>query len=476
VRTLAAIAFIIGVLIVPATAAAARTAGAPGNDNRASATPVGGLPAALSGTTVGATDDPTDPRTDCGRAHDTVWYRLSGAQAGRLVLRLSAFGKLDAVVSVYRATRSRLTPVACMATDENGRGALSFTSSGGDYLVMIGRERASDDGKFRLTMFRQEPSSRPPGQRLPRQGVGSWVEPIKDFDDAWSLRMKAGVEYRINLSPARGRCITLALFRPRTRSFASAEPVHLLPCGGYFTYTPGFGGTGRYTLLVTASDERPGRQRYHLQAAVAGPDDMAPGLPLRNLETRRGTLSGTRIDVVDLYRFRVADRSDVTLTLRGPSSARLILLSENGHRLSVSDGPGELTSRLGHGTYFVAVRAESGARGRYRLSLLERGITTTTVLANGSRSATVRPGASVAIAVAVDFSSAGAVRLEVDRFDPLTGWHFYRLYRLRLGGNGRTGISWRPPTIGHWRAHASFGGTRTASPSDGGTARIVVSD
>jgi hypothetical protein len=476
VRTLAAIAFIIGALIGPATAAAARSAGAPGNDNRASATPVGGLPATLSGTTVGATDDPTDPRTDCGRAHDTVWYRLSGAQTGRLVLRLSAFGKLDAVVSVYRATRSRLTPVACTATDENGRGALSFTSSGGDYLVMIGRERASDDGKFRLTMFRQEPSSRPPGQRLPRQGVGSWVEPIKDFDDAWSLRMKAGVEYRINLSPARGRCITLALFRPRTRSFASAEPVHLLPCGGYFTYTPGFGGTGRYTLLVTASDERPGRQRYHLQAALAGPDDMAPGLPLRNLETRRGTLSGTRIDVVDLYRFRVTDRSDVTLTLRGPSSARLILLSENGHRLSVSDGPGELTSRLGHGMYFVAVRAESGARGRYRLSLLERGITTTTVLANGLRSATVRPGASVAIAVAVDFSSAGAVRLEVDRFDPLTGWHFYRLYRLRLGGNGRTGISWRPPTIGHWRAHASFGGTRTASPSDGGTARIVVSD
>jgi hypothetical protein len=82
----------------------------------------------------------------------------------------------------------------------------------------------------------------------------------------------------------------------------------------------------------------------------------------------------------------------------------------------------------------------------------------------------------VAITVAVNFSSAGAVRLEIDRFDPLTGWHFYRLYRLRLGANGRTGISWRPPAIGHWRAHASFGGTRNASPSNGGTARIVVSD
>jgi hypothetical protein len=47
---------------------------------------------------------------------------------------------------------------------------------------------------------------------------------------------------------------------------------------------------------------------------------------------------------------------------------------------------------------------------------------------------------------------------------------------MRLGANGRTGISWRPPGIGHWRVRASFGGTRTASPSDGGTARIIVTD
>jgi hypothetical protein len=479
VKAQATVACIAAVLLVPATAAAGRSAATgvtpPPNDNRATPTHVGGLPATLSGTTAGATDDPKDPRSDCGRAQDTVWYRLSGVESGRLVARISAFGNLDAIVSVYRTVRSRLLPVGCMATDENGRGALSFTSTGGDYLVMVGRERTSDDGKFRLTLFRQEPTSKAPGRLLPRRGVGSWVEPITDFDDAWSLRMKAGVEYRINLSPARGRCITLGLFRPGTRSFVGADPVHVLPCGGYFDYTPGFGGSGRYSLLVTASDQRPGRQRYHLQAAVAGPDDTAPGLALRNMQTRSGRLSGNRIDVVDLYRFRVAERSDVTLTLRGPSSARLILLNENGRHITSSGGPGPLTASLGHGTYFVAVRADSGAHGRYRLSLLERGLTTTTVLANASRSAVLAPGASVAITVAVNFSSAGAVRLELDRFDPLSGWHFYKLYRLRLAGGGHTGISWRPPAIGHWRVHASFGGTRTESPSDGGTARIVVS-
>src|SRR4029450_7725684 len=202
---------------------------------------------------------------------------------------------------------------------------LSSSSGGDDYPVRVGRERTSDDGKFRLTMFRQVPSSKAPGRALPRAGIGSRVEPITDYDDAWSLRMKAGVEYRINLSPARGRCITLTLYAPHTRSFAAPGPPPVLPRARSFPYTPGFGGTGRYSLLVTASDQRPGRQRYHLQAAKAGPDDTAPGLPLRNLQARRGTIPGPRIDVVDLYRFRVPGGSDVTLTLRGPSSARLIV-------------------------------------------------------------------------------------------------------------------------------------------------------
>jgi hypothetical protein len=472
-RTPAVIAAFLTLLIVPATASGTRSAAPPANDDRAKATVVE-LPATVSGTTVGATDDPKDPYSYCGRAHDTVWYKLSGVEPGRIVIRIAALGDLDAVVSVYRAVRSRLNPAGCTPTGDDGRGALSFTSTGGDYLVMVGRERTSDDGRFKLTMFRQEPSSRAPGRPLPRPGVGSWVEPISDYDDAWSLRMKAGVEYRINLSPARGRCISLGLFRPGTRSFAAATPVRSMPCGGYLTYTPGFGGSGRYSLLVTATDQRPGRQRYHLQAAVAGPDDTAPGLLIRNLQTRRGTISGTRIDVVDLYRFRVFGRADVTLTYRGPLATHLVLLGENGRRLNFAEGPGRLTTRLGRGTYFAVVRAVAGGHGRYRLSLLERGITTTTVLANGSSRADVAPGASVAITVAVASASAGPVRLEIDRFDPLTGWHFYRLYRLRLGGNGQTGISFRPPAIGHWRAHASFGGTRTASPSESRMAHIVV--
>ena len=164
----------LALFLIPATATAARFAGPPANDNRATPTAIE-LPASVSGTTIGATDDPKDPPSNCGRAHDTVWYRISGAPTGRVVVRLNALGSLDAIVSVYRAVRSRVILAGCAATDDNGRGALSFRSEGGDYLVMVGRERDSDDGKFKLTTFRQEPSSKLPAPALPGGGVSSWV-------------------------------------------------------------------------------------------------------------------------------------------------------------------------------------------------------------------------------------------------------------------------------------------------------------
>ncbi len=467
---------VLALALLAATAGTATAAGPP-NDNRANATRLAGVPVRVSGTTVGATEEPRDPRPPCGRVKATVWYRLSVAASGQVVLRFTAGGDLDAIVSVYRLVRSRLFALACDTTNERGGGALSFNAAPGRaYLIMVGREPSSDDGPFRFRLFRPEPSSRPPGRALPRHGVRSSVNALSDFDDAWSLRMRAGGTYRLNLAPRGSRCVRLSLYRPRTRSFAGAVPIRVLGCGGYFTYTPGAGEGGRYSLLVTATGIRLRRERYHLQAALAGGDDMAPGLKIRDLQTRRGSLSATGIDVVDLYRFRVLHRSDVTLTLGARASFRLIVLSETGRHLSSSDGPGRLTMRLAPGRYFVAVRAEARARGRYRLSLLERRITTTRVRVDGQRVAKVARGSSVAIGVAVDFSPAGKIRLQLDRFDPLTGWHFYRLYRLRLHANGRTGRSWRPPAIGRWRVRASFRGTRTASPSAGGSALIVVVD
>jgi hypothetical protein len=463
---------VVGLLALPTGAAGA----GPPNDNRANATPID-VPSTISGSTTGATIEPSDPRFYCGKTDGNLWYRVSGAEPGRLVLRFDAGGDLDGFVAVFKVVRSQLIGQACMGTDAQGRAALSFVvDRGATYLIEVARLPASADGPFRFRLFRPEPSSRPPGTPLPRRGVRSSVDALVDFDDAWSIRMKPGAAYRMNLVPLRGRCVTLSFYRPGTSSFAAAQPVKRLACGGYATFTPGPRGGGRYTLLVTANGTRPGPQRYHLQAGLEGPDDMAPGVPIANLQTRRGSLAGNGLDVIDLYRFRVAKRSDVTVTLGGPSSFGLTLLGETGRRLGSSGGSGPLTNRLSPGRYYVAVRAGEFARGRYRLSLLERDLTTTTVLVDGQRIARVGPGRSIAIGVSVASSPAGTVRLQIDRFDPLTGWHFHKLYFLRLGASGRTGIAWRPPAVGRWRVRAYFSGTRTASPSVGRAATIIVND
>ena len=103
------------ILVVTGLATAA--VAPPPNDNRAGASPVN-PPASVRGTTVGATDEATDPRPSCGRVHSTVWYSITSAPGRRIVLRLHADGDLDGVLAVYQVQRSRLTQVTCDATDQ----------------------------------------------------------------------------------------------------------------------------------------------------------------------------------------------------------------------------------------------------------------------------------------------------------------------------------------------------------------------
>jgi len=459
------------ILVLSPTAAAAP----PPNDNRANATPID-VPARVSGSTVGATKAADDP-SFCGQTGGSLWYKLSGAGPGRLVLRLSAGGDLDAFVAVFKVVRSRVAFQTCDATDAQGRAALSFNvEADSTYLIEVVRLADSVDGPFQFHLFRPEPSSRPPGTPLPPRGVTSTVDPLVDFDDAWSFRMRPGTPYRINLAPPRNKCVALRIYRPGTRSFADAEPVHSFSCGGYVTITPGPDAGGRYALLVTAQGTRPGLERYHLAAGAAGPDDTAPGAPLGNRQTRRGSLNGRGLDVVDLYRFDVQTESDVTVRLRAPGSASfdLQVLGETGRRLGCAcgaSGSQELTTRLSPGHYFAVVHARRFTRGGYRLLLLVRQITTTKVTF-GSGSASPRQAAT--IVAHVSLATAGRVSILVDRFDPLTGWQFARRYRVALRAGGTASATFVPPTIGRWRARAFYFGTPTSSPSKSGFATLVV--
>src|SRR5439155_16396991 len=133
----------------------------------------------------------------------------------------------------------------------------------------------------------------------------------------------------------------------------------------YLAYTPGPDAGGVYSIRVTPSGGGQGAVRYGLHVAAAGPDDVGPGLELRNGETRRGGLDGATVDVVDLYRFDVHRRSDVDLRLNVPESGAVTagVLSETGGRIGTRQIGDRLRVRLRPGRHFVALRVAAPGKG-----------------------------------------------------------------------------------------------------------------
>jgi hypothetical protein len=98
-----------------------------------------------------------------------------------------------------------------------------------------------------------------------------------------------------------------------------------------------------------------------------------------------------------------------------------------------------------------------------------RQLTSTTLTSSGAE---ITPGSSVTFTVATSPPpDGGGIKLQIDRFDTLTGWQFSRLIRLQAPGGSFT---WTPPAPGRWRARASFLGTLRSSPSRSGYAFVLV--
>jgi hypothetical protein len=451
--------------LLPATAHAAP----PANDNRAAATPLA-LPAAPSGTTSESTLEEDEPES-CAQLRGSVWYAVQAPARRNIVVRLAAQGDLDAVVDVFQRTRSQLTPVSCDVGNARGQAETEFRSTrGGSYLIRVGQRVNSVPGGFRLDVFAPQPPPRPPGPALPAAGVTRSVNVTGNTSDAFSTVMRAGTTYRVHRAQARG-CTQLALYAPGTTDFDDASPVKRAGCGGYFLFTPAAGEGGRYSLLVTAQPRKRGDQRYHLQVARATDDDTSPGLPLANYQRARGSLQGSGVDAVDIYRFSLARRSLLRVNLRG-NGFKLQLLRDTGHRVASSD-EGLIERRVRPGRYYLAVRSPRTQSGRYVLQRAARTITHARISINGKRSAGAAPGQAVRVEVRLRPPVAGPVQVTLQRFDPFAGWQFFRLVSVQAS-NGVATLSFTPPSQGRWRASAVYRGTRIAAPSETGYASVLV--
>jgi hypothetical protein len=461
---------------VPASAAA--FSDAPSNDNRADAISLRSLPQDVAGTTVGATTELNEPASGCAATAGSVWYTLSfgSVPPDRIGVKLVANGDLDAAVDVYQQQRSQLLQVACRATDENGRTALAFTPSpGATYLIRVAQLSDSDAGTFSLRAFALSAPPHPPGLRLGVRGVSGALDGTLDTAAAYSMHLTAGTIYKINLVKPSHGCMRLSIFAPGTSSFG-ATPLAGLSCAGYRLFTPRL--SGRWSFLISADPNNPGSQLYALHVRPASQDETTPGIFLPNFAHMKSFLRGNVIDDVRLFRFDVTQRSDLELFLQAAFDAPfdLKLLDDRGHYIQCNCGStGEETIRrqVPPGRYFAVVQAEDFGWGPFTLYRQSRLITHVTVAIDGTHYAQVRPGTSLQITANVTPAVDGPVTIEVDSFDPVQGWQFYRYYHVHAV-HGVAQMPFTAPHLGRWRATTSFDGTKTASPATTGFAQALV--
>ncbi|HXQ00281.1 MAG TPA: hypothetical protein VN845_09495, partial [Solirubrobacteraceae bacterium] len=287
----------------------------------------------------------------------------------------------------------------------------------------------------------------------------------------------AGVSYLINLAnTTKGACVGGALFAPDTGSFEDGSSLVHMGCGGYRLFTPGPGQGGLYSFDVTPRTSYRGVQRFHLQVAPAGPAETAPGLSLGNYAHAHGRLDGRGVSVLRLYRLDVTSHSNLTLRLLAPESAdfNLQLRNQNGNVIECQcggSGSQTLQRRLQPGRYYAVVSVRDATAGNYTLVRESRTITSTSLSFSSTK---VVPGQEAAIDVKVTPSASGPVTVEIERFDPVFGWQFYRQVSA-LVSEGAASIPFVAPAVGQWRAKATYAGSLVSSPSAVGFSYLLVS-
>ena len=450
----------------------------PPNDNRDSAQPLGALPAAATGTTVGATVETNEPPSGCAQTAGSVWYSMSfgSSPPGEVGVKVQANGDLDAAVDVFQRQRSQNIPVDCARTDQNGFAGSTFQpSANATYLIRIAQRANSTSSTFSLKVFVVPPPPSAPGPALPARGGHGVLDSTFDTQDAYSLQLQAGTTYKFNLVKTNDGCMRLGIFPPGTSSFGGSA-VAGLRCAGYRLFTPTV--SGLWSFLVSAAQRIDGSQPYWLHIAPATSLEMAPGIFLPNFAHYTAKLQGNIDTDVRLFRFDVTTFSDLTLFLQAASAASfdLKLLNDQGKYLQCncgSEGEETIRRQMRPGRYFVVVQAENFESGPFTLYRESRTITHVQISFDGSGYEQISPGASTRVTATVSPAVDGPVTFELQYFDPVEGWQFRGNYRAEAV-NGVAVLPLPAPEVGRWRASVVYNGTHSAAPATSGWANLLV--
>jgi hypothetical protein len=74
--------------------------------------------------------------------------------------------------------------------------------------------------------------------------------------------------------------------------------------------------------------------------------------------------------------------------------------------------------------------------------------------------------------VSVSAGADGPATVEIDRFDPVSGYQFNRMVRVRVH-DGVGSFTFTPPSVGQWAMHADFLGSHGFSPSESRSSRVL---
>jgi hypothetical protein len=90
--------------------------------------------------------------------------------------------------------------------------------------------------------------------------------------------------------------------------------------------------------------------------------------------------------------------------------------------------------------------------------------------------AEIAPGSAARFTVATAPGVTGPVTVDVEQLDPLSGWQFVRALHARAV-DGVATLDYALPTVGRWRARATFDGTQSSAPSrTAGFVRLLVAE
>ncbi|HEX6387990.1 MAG TPA: hypothetical protein VFZ89_01035 [Solirubrobacteraceae bacterium] len=457
-----------GMAFVAVLLSAASASADPGNDDRDDAQRVERLPLTVGGTLVDAGREEDEPRSPCADGSASVWYRIDPGHSRRIVARLRAAGDLDATLDVFERVRSKDDFLACDNGDRNGNATVAFHGARGHaYLVRVSLQPGSPTDAFRLHLVGAG-AVRLPGPPLPPSGVSATLDRAQRTANAWALRLRRGVRYRIALTRPGLACIGGTLHEPGDG--LRDQPVAMLGCKGYALYTPRRSGV--HSIVVRAARGVRGPQRYFLDAGRTTRDDSAPGVRVDNYGRVHGGLG--RLDRVDLLRFDVVRRSVLFLHLQTArrNGFDALLMDAKGRRIACACGRGSqmLHKGLHRGTYYVAVRNHGRTAGRYTLLRASRTITKSSLSIS---TPALAPLGTQLITVSTQPAIDGPVAIVLQQLDPLAGWQYVRTLRTQM----RAGIAqagFVAPSVGHWRAMAQYEGTRGRAPSVTGFAEFRV--